>query len=92
MLIEGEGSSPLRSQWGNAPPFLFHLYPCIQTPIESPSVRRGSSFIVLLPSGSGFVLVREGFEGVSALFSGSREGDSQIFEVSRSFLKIFYHP
>ena len=58
----------------------------------SPSVRRGSSCIVLLPSGSGvswFVFVGEGFGRLSILFWGSREGNSQIFEVSRSFLKIF---
>ena len=51
-----------------------------------------SAFIVLLPSGSGFVLVREGFEGFSALFSGSREGDSQIFEVFRSFFEEVLAP
>jgi len=50
------------------------------------------SCIVLLPSGSGvswFVFVGEGFGRLSTLFWGSSEGNSQIFEVSRSFLKIF---
>ena len=59
---------------------------------QSPSVRRDSSCIVLLPSGSGvswFVFVGEGFGRLSTLFWGSSEGNSQIFEVSRSFLKIF---
>ena len=70
---------------------------------QSPSIRRGSSCIVLLPS----VLYRSatlwlwGFlvclcwRGLWAPFDpvlGFREGNSQIFEVSRSFLKIFYHP
>lgn len=67
-------------------PYIRSLY------IQSPSVRRGSSCIVLLPSGAGvswFVFVDEGFRRLSTLFWGSREGNSQIFEVSRSFLKIF---
>ena len=61
----------------------------------SPSVRRGSSCIVLLPSGSGvswFVFVGEGFGRLSTLFWGSRERNSQIFKVFGSFLKIFQHP
>lgn len=68
------------------PLLFFPLY------IQSPSARRSSSFIVLLPSGSGvswFVFVGEGFGRLSTLFWGSSEGNSQIFEVSRSFLKIF---
>ena len=67
-------------------PYIRFLY------TQSPSVRRGSSCIVLLPSGSGvswFVFVGEGFGCLSTLFSGSREGDSQIFKVFGSFLKIF---
>ena len=59
---------------------------------QGPSVRRGPSCIVLLPSGSGFswfVFVGEGFGRFSTLLWGSREGNSQIFKVSRSFLKIF---
>ena len=67
-------------------PYIHSLY------AQGPSDRRGPSCIVLLPSGSGFswfVFVDEGFGRLSTLFWGSREGKSQIFEVSRSFLKIF---
>ena len=67
-------------------PYIHSLY------TQGPSVRRGLSCIVLLPSGSGFswfVFVDEVFRRLSTLFWGSREGNSQIFEVSRSFLKIF---
>ena len=62
---------------------------------QGPSVRRGSSCIVLLPSGSGFswfVFVGEGFGHLSTLFWGSREGNSQIFEVFWKFFKDFLAP
>ena len=62
---------------------------------QSPSVRRGSSRIILLPSGSGvswFVFVGEGFGRLSALFWGSREGNSQIFEVFWKFFGDFLTP
>ena len=62
---------------------------------QSPSVRRGSSCIVLLPSGSGvswFVFVGEGFGRLSTLFWGSSEGNSQIFEVFWKFFKDFSIP
>ena len=51
-----------------------------------------SAFIVLLPSGSGFVFVREGFGCLSTPFWGSREGDSQIFKVFWKFFKDFLAP
>ena len=63
---------------------------------QGPSARRGSSCIVLLPSsGSGFswfVFVGEGFKRLSTLFWGSREGNSQIFEVFWKFFKDFLTP
>ena len=62
---------------------------------QSPSVRRGVSCIVLLPSGSGvswFVFVGEGFGRLSTLFWGSSEGNSQIFEVFWKFFKDFSAP
>ena len=62
---------------------------------QSPSVRRGSSGIVLLPAGSGFswfVFVGEGFGRLSTLFWGSSEGNSQIFEVFWKFFKDFLAP
>lgn len=70
-------------------PYIRSLY------IQSPSVRRGSSCIVLLPSGSGvswFVFVGEGFGRLSTLFWGSREGNSQIFEVFWKFFEDFLAP
>ena len=66
------------------------LFCCLYT--QSPSVRRGSSCIALLPSGSGvswFVFVGEGFGRLSTLFWGSRKGNSQIFEVFWKFFKDF---
>ena len=70
-------------------PYIHSLY------TQSPSVRRGSSCIALLPSGSGvswFVFVGEGFGRLSTLFWGSSEGNSQIFEVFWKFFEDFLVP
>ena len=61
------------------PLLFFPLY------IQSPSARRSSSFIVLLPSGSGFVFVRECFGDVVLCF----RAPERVIRRFLRFLEVF---
>ena len=83
---------------GECPSFLFPIfvpYICRAPPSGGALLLAIYCSIVLLPSGSGFswfVFVGEGFGRLSTMFWGSREGDSQIFEVFWKFFKDFSAP